>query len=499
MALELFRPFVIAKLLEQGLAFNIRGANRLIDEGIPEVWANLEDVIKGKYVLLNRAPTLHRLGIQAFNPTLIEGNAIRVHPLVCAAFNADFDGDQMAVHVPLSDQAQAEARELMAANKNLLKPGSGDPVVNPKLDIVLGCYWMTKTLEGEKGEGKIFATPNAAITAYDFGVVGFRSKIKVVGTDSPKYAQFEGKPFETTVGRLLLNSVLPTDFPYINKEILQKDLANMVDDLITRYGIDGTPDVLDKIKSFGYQYITKSGITWSLSDVKVPDEKPAIVADARAREKEVLGQFNEGLLSAEEKYRKVIEIWKDVQGEIEKKVPLGLPKNGPVMDMITSGARGNLKQVSMMVGMKGLTQGPSGRIIDFPMVPSLKEGLSPLEYFISTHGSRKGLTDTALNTAKAGYLTRRLVDVSQDVVVIEEDCGEKEGIRLVSENASGIEIPLSRLARGRVLSRDVIGADGAVVYKKGTLLGRDEAKIVEKSGATEVWVRSPLPMLISTP
>jgi DNA-directed RNA polymerase subunit beta' len=492
MALELFRPFVIAKLLEQGLAFNIRGANRLIDEGIPEVWANLEDVIKGKYVLLNRAPTLHRLGIQAFNPTLIEGNAIRVHPLVCAAFNADFDGDQMAVHVPLSDQAQAEARELMAANKNLLKPGSGDPVVNPKLDIVLGCYWMTKTMEGEKGEGKIFATPNAAITAYDFGVVGFRSKIKVVGTDSPKYAQFGGKPFETTVGRLLLNSVLPTDFPFTNKEILQKDLANMVDDLITRYGIDGTPDVLDKIKTFGYTYITKSGITWSLSDVKVPDEKPAIVAAARAREKEVLEQWSEGLLSGEEKYRKVIEIWKDVQGEIEKKVPLGLPKDGPVMDMITSGARGNLKQVSMMVGMKGLTQGPSGRIIDFPMVPSLKEGLSPLEYFISTHGSRKGLTDTALNTAKAGYLTRRLVDVSQDVVVMEEDCGEKEGIRLAKENASGIEITLARLARGRVLAAPAIGSDGKVVFAKGTLLGRDEAQLVEKSGVEEIHVHSPL-------
>lgn len=492
MALELFRPFVIAKLLEQGLAFNIRGANRLIDEGIPEVWANLEDVIKGKYVLLNRAPTLHRLGIQAFNPTLIEGNAIRVHPLVCAAFNADFDGDQMAVHVPLSDQAQAEARELMAANKNLLKPGSGDPVVNPGLDIVLGCYWMTKTLEGEKGEGKFFSTPNAAITAYDFGIVGFRSKIKVVGTDSPKYAQFEGKPFETTVGRLLFNSVLPTDFPYVNKEILKKDLANMVDDLITRYGIDGTPDVLDKIKAFGYRYVTKSGVTWSLSDVKVPEEKAAIVAAARAKEKEVLAQWGEGLLSTEEKYRKVIEIWKDVQNEIEKKVPAGLPKDGPVMDMINSGARGNLKQVSMMVGMKGLTQGPSGRIIDFPMVPSLKEGLSPLEYFISTHGSRKGLTDTALNTAKAGYLTRRLVDVAQDVVVMEEDCGEKEGIRLAKENASGIEITLARLARGRVLAADAVTPEGKVVFAKGTLLGRDEAIVVDKSGVEEIRVHSPL-------
>lgn len=492
MALELFRPFVIAKLLEQGLAFNIRGANRLIDEGIPEVWANLEDVIRGKYVLLNRAPTLHRLGIQAFNPTLIEGNAIQVHPLVCSAFNADFDGDQMAVHVPLSDQAQAEARELMAANKNLLKPGSGDPVVNPGLDIVLGCYWMTKEVKGENGEGKIFPTPNSAITAYDFGVVGFRAKIKVLGTDSPKYAIFDGKPFDTTVGRLLFNSVLPKDFPFVNKEVTKKDLANMVDDLITRYGIDGTPDALDKIKAFGYKYVTKSGITWSLSDVKVPPEKKGIVAEARKEEKQIISDWEEGLLSNDERYDRIIEVWKKVEIDIEKFVPNGLPENGPVMDMLQSGARGNIKQVTKMVGIKGLTQGPSGRVIDFAMVPSLKEGLSPLEYFISTHGSRKGLTDTALNTAKAGYLTRRLVDVSQDVIILEEDCGEKEGIRLTVENASGIEITLARSTRGRVLAKDVVGKNGDVIYKKGTLLGRDEAAKIHKDGAVEAFVRSPL-------
>jgi len=398
----------------------------------------------------------------------------------------------MAVHVPLSDEAQAEARELMAANKNLLKPGSGDPVVNPGLDIVLGCYWMTKVIEGDKGEGKIFPAPNAAITAYDFGVVGFRAKIKVMGTSSAKYAQFEGKPFETTVGRLLFNSVLPTDFPFINKEILKKDLANMVDDLITRYGIDGTPQVLDKIKTFGYRYVTKSGITWSLSDVKVPEEKPAIVKAARKREEEISLEWSEGLLSNEEKYDKMIEVWKKVEIDIEKCVPKGLPKDGPVMDMIMSGARASIKQVTKMVGINGLTQGPSGRIIDFAMVPSLKEGLSPLEYFISTHGSRKGLTDTALNTAKAGYLTRRLVDVSQDVVIIEENCGEKDGIHLTKENALGIEITLGRNVRGRILAKDVIGKDGKVVFKKGSLLGRDEAAVVEKSGATEAYVRSPL-------
>lgn len=491
MALELFRPFVIAKLLEQGLAFNIRGANRLIDEGIPEVWANLEEVIRGKYVLLNRAPTLHRLGIQAFNPTLIEGNAIQLHPLVCTAFNADFDGDQMAVHVPLSDEAQAEARELMAANKNLLKPGSGDPVTNPSMDIVLGCYWMTKIVDGEKGEGKIFPTPNNAITAYDFGLVGFRAKILVLGTDSPKYAQFGGKPFETTVGRLLFNSVLPKDFPFINKEITKKDISGLVDDLITRYGIDGTPEILDKIKAFGYRYVTRSGITWSISDVRVPQEKKEIIASARKEEREVIAQYEEGLLSEEERYRKVIEIWERARSEVEKKLPQTLAKNGPVMDMITSGARGSLKQVAMMAGMKGLIISPSGRTIDFPVIPSLKEGLSPLEYFITTHGSRKGLTDTALNTAKAGYLTRRLVDVAQDVIVMEEDCGEKEGITLTAENASGIEITLARNIRGRILAKDV-EVDGRVLFKKGTLLGRDEALAIDKAGVKAVQVYSPL-------
>ena len=492
MALELFRPFVIAKLLEQGLAFNIRGANKLIDEGIPEVWANLEDVIRGKYVLLNRAPTLHRLGIQAFNPVLIEGNAIQVHPLVCSAFNADFDGDQMAVHVPLSDEAQAEARELMAANKNLLKPGSGEPVVNPSLDIVLGCYWMTKEIPGEKGEGKIFQTPNAAITAYDFGVVGFRAKVKVLGTESKKYAQFDGKPFDTTVGRLLFNSILPVDFPYINKEIVKKDLGGIVDDLIVRYGIDGTPDVLDKIKAFGYRYVTKSGITWAIGDINVPSSKKALVAVGRKQSEEIEEQFLHGLLSADEKYRKTIEIWENVKLKVEVDVPSELKEHGSVYDMITSGARGSLKQVVQMAGMKGLIISPSGRTIDFPIVPALKEGLSPLEYFITTHGSRKGLTDTALNTAKAGYLTRRLVDVAQDAVITEADCGEHEGIPMTKENASGIEISLARNIRGRHIAKDIVDSEGTVLFKKGHLLNRDEAIVVEKSGVTVVQVRSPL-------
>ena len=332
MALELFRPFVISKILEQELAYNIRGAGKLVDEGTPEVWAILEDVIKDKYVLLNRAPTLHRLGIQAFMPVLIEGNAIQVHPLVCSAFNADFDGDQMAVHVPLSSEAQAEARELMAANKNLLKPGNGEPIVNPKLDIVLGCYWMTKIVDGDIGEGKIFSSPNSAITAYDFGIVGFRAKIKVMASDKERYKNLTVKFFETSVGRLLFNSILPDDLSYINEEMNVKKLANLVDDLIMHYGIDATPPILDKIKDFGYRYVTVSGVTWGIDGVKVSPKKKDIVERGKRQAEEVKEQWGEGLLSEDERFRKTIEIWQGVKNEIEKIVPETLDKNGSVYD-----------------------------------------------------------------------------------------------------------------------------------------------------------------------
>lgn len=493
MALELFKPFVISKLIARELAFNIRGANRLIEEGVPEVWAILEEVIDGKRVLLNRAPTLHRLGIQAFMPVLIEGNAIQLHPLVCAAFNADFDGDQMAVYVPLSDAAQDEARDLMAANKNLLKPQNGDPIVSSKLlDIVLGCYWMTKAVDGENGEGKFFASPNQAITMYDFGGVSFRAKIKVLGTDSPKYAKFENKPFETTVGRLLFNSVLPSDFDYINEEITQKKMSTIIDQVIMRYGVDATPDILDKLKEFGYRYATVSGVTWSIDNVIVPAEKKAIIAKGEAQEAEVVAQFNEGLLSEEEKYLKTIEIWEHIKMEVEKHIPGTLDKNGPTHDMVMSGARGSMGNITMMAGIKGLIQGPTGRTIDFPITTSYKEGLSPVEYFITTHGSRKGLADTALNTAKAGYLTRRLVDVAQDVMITEEDCGTKEGKMVAKENISGIEIPLAKNLKGRVLAADLKDESGKVLYKRGFLVMKDDAMKIEALGVKEVMVRSPL-------
>ncbi|MFA5934185.1 MAG: DNA-directed RNA polymerase subunit beta' [Candidatus Paceibacterota bacterium] len=493
MALELFRPFVISKILALELAFNIRGANRLIEERTPEVWAILEEVIKGKYVLLNRAPTLHRLGIQAFNPILIEGNAIQVHPLVCAAFNADFDGDQMAVYVPLGDEAQAEAKELMASNKNLLKPQNGDPIVSSKLlDIVLGCYWMSKSVDGEKGEGSYFASPNQAITAYDFSQISFRSKINVLGTTSEKYKKFNEKPFETSVGRLLFNSILPEDFEYINEDVTQKKMSALIDRIITSYGIDATPVVLDKIKNFGYRYATQSGVTWGIDNIIVPDGKKAIVAKGRKMEEEIVAHYQEGLLSEEEKYRKVLETWEQIKGEIEKLLPATLDPMGSVYDMVTSGARGTMGNITQMAGMKGLIASTTGKTVDFPIIPSYKEGLSPLEYFITTHGSRKGLADTALNTARAGYLTRRLVDVAQDVVVTEEDCGTKEGRTVTKENISGIEIPLSKNIRGRVIASDIKDEKGNTLYKRGFMITKEEAMKIESLGVTEVLVRSPL-------
>jgi DNA-directed RNA polymerase subunit beta' len=493
MALELFRPFVIAKLLLRELAYNIRGAGRLIDEGIPEVWAILEEVIKDKYVLLNRAPTLHRQGIQAFRPVLIEGNAIQIHPLVCPAFNADFDGDQMAVHVPLSAEAQLEAQNIMSANSNVLKPGNGDPVISTKmLDIVLGSYWMTKIVEGDKGEGKIFPTPNNAITAYDFGAVGFRAKIKVLPTDSERYKQYNGKVFETSVGRLLFNSVLPKDYPYINDEITNKSMMALVDDLIRRHGLDEIPDIINKIKEFGFRYATRSGITWGIDDITVPPGKTKVVAEAKEKSAKILEQFNEGLLSRDEKRRMNIEIWLGAKNNVEKLIPQTLNKNGSVYDMWGSGARGSLGQLARMAGMIGLIQNTQGETIEFPIIASMKEGLTPIEYFTTTHGSRKGLADTALQTAKAGYLTRKLFDVAQDAIIVEKDCGTKEGVAINKKSASGIAIPLAKNIKGRFLAGDVADSKGKALFKKGHLISVQDASDIENAGIEEVYVRSPM-------
>ncbi|MEK7586766.1 MAG: DNA-directed RNA polymerase subunit beta', partial [Patescibacteria group bacterium] len=494
MALELFRPFVISRILRDELAFNVRGAGRLIDEKIPEVWEILEDVIKDKYVLLNRAPTLHRLGIQAFRPILIEGSAIQVHPLVCAAFNADFDGDQMAVHVPLSEPAQKEADRIIAAHRNILKPGNGNPIVSLRLDIVLGCYWVTSLIPGALGEGKIFASPEEAIAAELFGAVDLRAKIKIITpTHSKKYLAYKEERFvETSVGRILFNETLPEEFNFINKEVNGKEVNKILDDLISRYGIAGLPQILDRMKSFGFVYATRSGVTWGIDDVLVPAGKTKIVEDTKAEAQDLEEKYNDGLLSKDERYKMSTKIWIGAKTKIEKLLPETLATYGSVNYMLASGARGSISQVSQMAGMKGLIINPAGRLIDFPIIPSYKEGLSPIEYFITTHGSRKTLTDTALNTAKAGYLTQRLVNVAQEVVVREVDCGDKEGKVLTRANISQLDTGMANIIRGRVLSRDLKNSKGKVIFKKGHLLSREDAVLVDTHGVTEVAVRTVL-------
>jgi DNA-directed RNA polymerase subunit beta' len=492
MVLELFRPFVIHGLLARELAYNIRGAGRLIEDEAPEVWPILEEAIKGKYVLLNRAPTLHRQSIQAFRPVLIEGNAIQVHPLVCPAYNADFDGDAMAVHVPLSEAAQMEARRIMSANKNVLKPGSGDVVVASKLlDIVLGCYWMTKSVTGMKGEGNAYPTTNAAITAYDFGAIDIRAKIRVLPSDNKKYAQYEGKVFETTVGRLLFNSVLPNDFPYFNEEITNKRMGELVRTLALHYKLDGIPKILDAIKKFGFRYATHAGITWSISDVIVPDIKEEMLEAGRKAAAKEQENFDNGLLTDDERRRATIEIWAKISGELRKHVVEALDPQGPVHDMITSGARGSVVQLHQMAGMKGLITNPRGEVIEFPITSALKQGLTPIEYFISTHGARKGLADTALNTARAGYLTRRLFDVAHDVVVLEADCGTKDGIIIPRPGKENIGGSLGDRLNGRVLAEDAV-MNGEILFKRNALLNRDDAKKIDESNIAEVTVRSPM-------
>ena len=500
MALELFRPFVIAGLLDRELAFNIRGAGRLIEDGVSEVWEILEEAIAGKYVLLNRAPTLHRQGIQAFRPRLIEGDAIQLHPLVCNAFNADFDGDQMAVHVPLSEEAQWEAANIMSANKNILKPGSGDMIVltGKPLDIILGVYWLTKAVPKAKGENEHFASPNAAILASEYGAIDLRAKIKVLPVSGKeKYGTFENHPFETTVGRLLFNTVLPADYPFVNETINKKVLSRIVTDCITRYGLDAVPDIVNKVKRFGFDYATRSGITWAINDIAVPKEKLRIIDEAATKVASIERDYLNGLLSEEEKRRMAIETWQGTKQAVEEEVAKELDPMGSVADMVKSGARGTLGNLTQMAGMKGLIQNTAGVTIEVPITSSMIEGLNPIEYFMSTHGARKGLTDTALGTAKAGYLTRRLFDVAQDSIVTEKDCGTKRGVKLNRVSASGIELNYAEALRGRVLAEPVEGDFSTVGgpasgWKKEQYLSASDAEALNASTVASVMVRSPM-------
>ncbi len=486
MALELFRPFVIQKIIEREYAHNIRGSGKLIDDATPEVWAILEEVIKGKYVLLNRAPTLHRLGIQAFQPLLIEGNAIQLHPMVCSAFNADFDGDQMAVHVPLTEEAQREAREIMASSKNLLKPSTGESISAPTLDIVLGIYWLTSVKAESKGAGKVYSSKNEAVLAYDLGDLDLRAVVKIYTRTADGV-----ETLETSVGRIYFNAALPNDFPFVNDVLDKKKLGALMDTLFRTYGPDPIPGILDKVKDIGYQYATKSGVSWGMEDLVVPPAKEEMIQRGLAKVAEIQTQYDNGLLTDDERYLKVIEVWSAVTKEVTDAVPISLDKEGSVYQLVTSGARGSWGSITQMSGIKGLMRNPSGRIIELPILHSYKEGLSVFEYFISTHGARKGTADTALKTAVAGYLTRRLVDVAHDVVVSEEDCGVAEGLTVRRSDLEQEGVPMKKRIFGRFLAEAIKGKNGTS-FKKGHIINYEDAARIDESSVAEVVLRSPV-------
>ncbi len=491
MALELFRPFVISKLIENEDAHNIKIANKLIDDGSEDVWIYLEEVIDKKYVLLNRAPTLHRLGILAFKPLLIEGKAIKLHPLVCSGFNADFDGDTMSVHLPISVEAQKEAEVIMSSAKNVIKPGSNELIVSSKLDIILGTYWATKIVDKSLGEGKVFNSPNDAINAWDFSVVDFRAKIKVLGTDNKKYAEFADKIFETSVGRLLFNSVLPSDYPFLNKMMDQKAVSALETDLIAIYGLGGISPILDSIKNFGFEYATKSGTTWSDDDLRIPKGKGDIIKNTNKEVVKNWDAFDEGFITKNERKRKNVELWFKAKEDIDDLIEDAMDSSSSVWEMTESGARGKKGNLSTMVGMKGIVSNVLNEGIEFPVKSSMKEGLDPIEYFITTHGARKGLADTALNTAKAGYLTRKLFDVAQDVIITADDCKTKKSIELTSKG-EGFILPLSKTARGRYVAKEIKDEDGKLLFKKGHFLTILDANLLSEKSIENIQVRSPL-------
>ena len=425
MALELFKPFVMHHLVARGLAHNIKSAKRMVERVRPEVWDVLEEVIRGRPVFLNRAPTLHRLGIQAFQPILIEGSAIQIHPLVCAAFNADFDGDQMAVHVPLSRAAVMEAKMLMLSTHNMLSPSSGEPTVAPTLDMVLGCYYLTSLLPGAKGEGARFGSPQEARLAYEMGVIALQAEIEVRGVEEPRGFT------KTSAGRVIFNEVLPHEGPlqFRNEVMDKKALKDVVAECYQVLGNEETAQVLDSIKSLGFHYASKSGATVAINDVEVPEIKKSVLEKADQEVQNLERQFQRGLITQEERYRQTVESWTRASETMEHAIRDRLSTYGSISLMATSGAKGNIAQIKQMAGMRGLMTDPRGRIIELPIRSSFREGLTVLEYFISTHGARKGLADTALRTADSGYLTRRLIDISQDVIVLEDECGTTLGIR----------------------------------------------------------------------
>mgnify|MGYP001135351345 CR=1 FL=1 len=487
LALELFRPFVINKIIERGIAYNIKNANRFIEQGSPEVWAILEEVINGKKVLLNRAPTLHRLSIQAFTPVLIEDLAIRIPPMVCTAFNADFDGDQMAVHLPLTVEAQYEARKLMDASLGILKPANNEPIATPTQDIVLGCFFLTRIIPGSKGEGRIFADYREATYAFENGLIDLNSKIKVPLGEKNSLV-------ETSYGRLVFNQILPPGFGFVNETLNKKALSRLVAKIIKVCGIENAHIYLDQIKRFGFHYSTISAVTWGASDMIIPKEKEKIVKEAETEADKIVQQYYEGFFTEEEKKARVISIWNKTREEIAKLIPNTLSFTNPIYTIIDSGARGSWLQAIQMMGMKGLVQDTKGENIELPIKNSYKEGLNVLEYFISTHGARKGTTDTALKTAHAGYLTRRLIDVAQDVVVREKDCRTNEGLevrRSDTEELKGFGYSFATRLYGRTSLED-IRINRKLVVRAGEIINEEQAKLIENSKIESVKIRSPI-------
>ena len=487
MALELFKPFIMHRLVKQGLAHNIKSARRLAERAKPEIYDILEEVVKERPVLLNRAPTLHRLSIQAFEPVLIDGSAIQIHPLVCAAFNADFDGDQMAVHIPLSKAAVKGAREMMLSIHNMLLPSSGEPIITPTLDMVLGCYYLTTIKPEAKREGTVFGSFEEAKLTYELGAIDLRAEIEV------RERQGGEQRIKTSVGRIIFNEVLPLELGFYNKTIDKSALKQIVTDCYKLLSNEDMAVVLDNLKQLGFHYATKSGVTIAMSDIKVPQSKPKLLAEAEERTAIIETQYRRGLITEEEKYDGVIEAWIETTDRITDTISETLDRYGGIYMMATSGAKGNISQIRQMAGMRGLMTNPSGKIIDFPIKSSLREGLSVLEYFISTHGARKGLADTALRTSGSGYLTRRLIDVAQDVITLQEDCGTLDGIWLSKPQEKELLPPLAERITGRLAASKLVNPhSGETIVERNEEIDEQKVNEIVNAGITKVHVRSPL-------
>ena len=507
MAVELFKPFVMKELVARGIAHNIKNAKRMVEKLRPEVWDILEEVIQDHPVMLNRAPTLHRLGIQAFQPVLVEGRAIKLHPLVCTAFNADFDGDQMAVHVPLTPEAQAEARYLMLSVNNLLKPQDGNPVTVPTQDMILGAYYLTVQIDGEKGEGMYFKDEDEALMAYQNGDVGLHSMVKIRRYKTAPDGTVRHKTIETTVGRLIYNQGIPQDLGFVDRSdpekefdleidflVMKKNLGKIVAKVINVHGLSVAAEVLDYIKATGYKYSTRAAITVSVADVSVPPAKKEILAEADKKVENILKSYSRGLLTEEDRYNEVIKVWEKATDDVTEAMKNNFDELNPIYMMAQSGARGNMNQLRQIAGMRGLMADTSGKAVEIPVKSCFREGLDTLEYFVSSHGARKGLTDTALRTADSGYLTRRLVDVSQDIVIREEDCGTSEGI-LVEDIKDGNQVleKLEERLIGRYVVNDLKDPEtGELLVDSNTMITDKIASKIVDRGIKQVYVRSVL-------